>query len=249
MQAYELPRFALLHADLYRLSGPAELAELGFDDLPAGTRDAAGMAGPRRQTRCRPTGSTSPSRCRRSRARASARRASPVMAGFARASSASPRSATSWHAPVSARPNGTRIQGDASTRSYERLTREGASYILMNSPRRADGPPVRDGKPYSTDRPSRRGRDAVLAVAQGFARARLFRAGDLRRRPRAGPGDARGPRQRTGGGRRAAGADRSALRGRGRPAGGAARARLAARRCRSRPASTTGCRATTWTRC
>jgi len=37
MQAYELPRFALLHADLYRLSGPAELAELGFDDLAAGT--------------------------------------------------------------------------------------------------------------------------------------------------------------------------------------------------------------------
>ena len=26
MQAYELPRFALVHADLYRLSGPGELA-------------------------------------------------------------------------------------------------------------------------------------------------------------------------------------------------------------------------------
>ena len=32
MQAYELPRFNLVHADLYRLSGPAELAELGFED-------------------------------------------------------------------------------------------------------------------------------------------------------------------------------------------------------------------------
>jgi len=42
-----------------------------------------------------------------------------------------------------------RIQGDASTRSYERLTRDRATYILMNSPRRPDGPPVRDGKPYS----------------------------------------------------------------------------------------------------
>ena len=28
-----LPRFAVVHADLYRLSGPAELAELGFADL------------------------------------------------------------------------------------------------------------------------------------------------------------------------------------------------------------------------
>src|SRR5580704_4406080 len=36
MQTYELPRFTLVHADLYRLSGSAELAELGFDDLPEG---------------------------------------------------------------------------------------------------------------------------------------------------------------------------------------------------------------------
>src|SRR5262249_57105981 len=36
MQIYELPQFALVHADLYRLLGPAELAELGFDDLPEG---------------------------------------------------------------------------------------------------------------------------------------------------------------------------------------------------------------------
>src|SRR5262249_58410474 len=36
MQIYELPQFPLVHADLYRLSGPAELAELGFDDLPEG---------------------------------------------------------------------------------------------------------------------------------------------------------------------------------------------------------------------
>src|SRR4051794_12942647 len=36
MQAYELPRFPLVHADLYRLSGAAELAELGFDDMPEG---------------------------------------------------------------------------------------------------------------------------------------------------------------------------------------------------------------------
>ena len=36
MQTYDLPRFPLVHADLYRLSGAAELAELGFDDLPEG---------------------------------------------------------------------------------------------------------------------------------------------------------------------------------------------------------------------
>src|SRR6202046_2464032 len=36
IQTYELPRFALAHADLYRLLGAGELAELGFDDLPEG---------------------------------------------------------------------------------------------------------------------------------------------------------------------------------------------------------------------
>ena len=34
MQTYDLPRFPVVHADLYRLEGPGELAELGFDDLP-----------------------------------------------------------------------------------------------------------------------------------------------------------------------------------------------------------------------
>ena len=37
MQSYELGSFALVHADFYRLSGTADLAELGFDDLPEGT--------------------------------------------------------------------------------------------------------------------------------------------------------------------------------------------------------------------
>ena len=47
MQTYELPRFPVVHADLYRLEGPGELAELGFDDLPKERRRAAGMARPR----------------------------------------------------------------------------------------------------------------------------------------------------------------------------------------------------------
>jgi aminoglycoside/choline kinase family phosphotransferase len=42
-----------------------------------------------------------------------------------------------------------RMQGDASTRIFERLDLDGKQAILMNAPRRPDGPPVRDGKPYS----------------------------------------------------------------------------------------------------
>jgi aminoglycoside/choline kinase family phosphotransferase len=42
-----------------------------------------------------------------------------------------------------------RLAGDASTRSYERLTLGDRQVILMNAPRRPDGPPVKDGRPYS----------------------------------------------------------------------------------------------------
>ena len=42
-----------------------------------------------------------------------------------------------------------RMAGDASTRSYARLFRDDSAVILMNSPRRPDGPAIYDGKSYS----------------------------------------------------------------------------------------------------
>src|SRR6266478_981953 len=36
-QAYELPTFPLVHADLYRINDPTELEEIGLSPLPAGT--------------------------------------------------------------------------------------------------------------------------------------------------------------------------------------------------------------------
>jgi N-acetylmuramate 1-kinase len=42
-----------------------------------------------------------------------------------------------------------RMPGDASTRSYARLIRDDGTSILMNSPRRPDGPAIYDGKSYS----------------------------------------------------------------------------------------------------
>jgi hypothetical protein len=41
------------------------------------------------------------------------------------------------------------LQGDASARRFARLSRNGDSAILMDAPRQPDGPPIRDGKPYS----------------------------------------------------------------------------------------------------
>ncbi|MGH6680164.1 MAG: aminoglycoside phosphotransferase family protein, partial [Bradyrhizobium sp.] len=42
-----------------------------------------------------------------------------------------------------------RMAGDASIRSYARLIRDESSFIVMNSPRRPDGPPIYGGKSYS----------------------------------------------------------------------------------------------------
>lgn len=148
IQTYEVPRFTVVHADLYRLSGPAELAELGFDDLPDGAvmliewpDRAAGFLPPDRldiaftlvpaqgptvrNVRCTGYGSFAARTERIAKIRAFL-----DDAGFGEAVRA-------------------RMQGDASTRIFERLSLKDSTFVLMNAPRRPDGPPVRDGKPYS----------------------------------------------------------------------------------------------------
>jgi aminoglycoside/choline kinase family phosphotransferase len=62
-----------------------------------------------------------------------------------------------------------RIQGDASTRVYERLMRGTQSLVLMNAPRRPDGPPVRDGKPYSAIAHLAESVTPFIAVAHGLS--------------------------------------------------------------------------------
>ena len=49
----------------------------------------------------------------------------------------------------------------------------GESYILMNSPRRADGPPVRDGKPYSAIAHLAEDVGAFIAMSKGLRAAGL----------------------------------------------------------------------------
>jgi tRNA threonylcarbamoyl adenosine modification protein YjeE len=148
MQIYDLPRFPLVHADLFRLSGSAELAELGFDDLPEGAvvlvewpDRAAGFLPPDRLDVALTLAPKLKLEFRHARItgygalgprvdRMAATRQFLAESGYSEALRA-------------------RITGDASTRSYERLASGDKHVILMNSPRRADGPPLREGKPYS----------------------------------------------------------------------------------------------------
>lgn len=62
------------------------------------------------------------------------------------------------------------LQGDASSRSYETLTRpDGWRAILMISPARPDGPPIRFGRSYSAIARLAENIRAFVAVAEGLA--------------------------------------------------------------------------------
>jgi tRNA threonylcarbamoyl adenosine modification protein YjeE len=149
LQTYDLPPFPVVHADLYRLEGPGELAELGFDDLPHGAvvllewpDRAAGFLPPDRLDVAFTLAPQLGPEHRRVR-----------VTGYGSFAPRVERIAVVRRFLDStefAEAERRRIDGDASTRAYERLTAAaGQPAILMNSPRRPDGPPVRDGKPYS----------------------------------------------------------------------------------------------------
>ena len=50
---------------------------------------------------------------------------------------------------VPAMPNVPSLTGDASTRRYEVISQNRERRILMDAPKQTDGPPVREGLPYS----------------------------------------------------------------------------------------------------
>jgi tRNA threonylcarbamoyl adenosine modification protein YjeE len=148
IQSYDLPRFPVVHADLYRLEGPGELAELGFEDLPRNAvvllewpDRAAGFLPSDRLDIAFTLAPLSGPEHRNVR-----------ITGYGSFAARAERIAAIRRfldATTFALAERERIQGDASTRSYERLRAGEQRAILMNAPRRPDGAPVRDGKPYS----------------------------------------------------------------------------------------------------
>ncbi|MBX6426065.1 MAG: tRNA (adenosine(37)-N6)-threonylcarbamoyltransferase complex ATPase subunit type 1 TsaE [Variibacter sp.] len=148
LQTYELERAPVVHVDFYRINDPEELREFGWPDL---AEDAVTLVEwPER------AGGTLPAErievelalapelgrdCRRLRLTATGAPAARLRRLVAlRRFLSEAGYETAERIP---------LQGDASTRIYERLRLGERTAILMIAPRRPDGPPVRDGRPYS----------------------------------------------------------------------------------------------------
>jgi tRNA threonylcarbamoyl adenosine modification protein YjeE len=169
MQTYELPQFPLVHADLYRLSSTDELAELGFEDLPENA--VVLVEWPDRAAAMLPPDRMDISLTLAPKLKRDFRHARVTgYGGFA------PRveriAAVRQFIAESGYSEAVRqhMQGDASTRAYDRLFVRDKSLVLMNAPRRPDGPPVRDGKPYSAIAHLAEDVAPYVAMAKGLRR-------------------------------------------------------------------------------
>jgi tRNA threonylcarbamoyl adenosine modification protein YjeE len=147
-QTYDLPAFPLVHADLYRINDASELEEIGLSPLPEGT--VALIEWPERAPDALPADRIDIALNHRPALGSSARAAEITGHGNAAAQVARLRTLRQFLDGAGyADAKRQRMPGDASTRSYARLVRDDGVVILMNSPRRPDGPAIYDGKSYS----------------------------------------------------------------------------------------------------
>lgn len=166
MQIYEGLNFPIVHADFYRIEKPRELMEMGFEEACGGALVL--VEWPERAGGFLDAGRLDIEFCldkdRRPGYRAVTLTGSgPFAPRLARAKAVHELlDRSGW--------SGARrdfMGGDASTRTYERLVKtDGQSAILMFSPPRPDGPPLRYGKSYSAIAKLAEDIRAFIAVGQ-----------------------------------------------------------------------------------
>ena len=166
VQTYDL-RLPVSHFDLYRIADPDELDELGLTEALA--EGVAFVEWPERAEIILPANSIALTLTENLDSSDGRRLAVAAPDGFM----------ARLHRSLAVRAflddNGWGagfrrfLLGDASTRAYETVERGGKIAILMNAPKQPDGPPVRDGKPYSQICPSR-GRYPAVRRCGPYAR-------------------------------------------------------------------------------
>lgn len=173
VQTYDTARMPVAHLDLYRLADPTEVEELGLGDALA--RGVALVEWPERAPEAMPASRLA------------------VHLEETAGGSGDTRTVTltghgDW-APRLARLMAMRrlvtdagwrdgdvslgyLQGDASPRRYARLVaRDGRSAIVMDWPTQPDGPPIRNGLPYSRIAHLAEGVRPFVAIAAALAEA------------------------------------------------------------------------------
>jgi tRNA threonylcarbamoyl adenosine modification protein YjeE len=148
IQTYATSRFEIAHLDLYRLASADELSELGLDE--ALTRGPAIVEWPEQAATSLPPATlkiafreTPDPNLRTLDVAADDRFAERMVRCLDILAFLQPHLTDDPAAHVAY------LQGDASARRYARITTSAGSRVLMDSPRRPDGPPVRHGLPYS----------------------------------------------------------------------------------------------------
>jgi N-acetylmuramate 1-kinase len=147
-QTYDLPSFPLIHADLYRVNDASELEEIGLAPLPEGI--VALIEWPERAPDAMPADRIDIALSHRPALGSTARAAEITGYGKGAATVARLKALRAFLDDAGyGEAKRKRMAGDASIRSYARLVRDDGVFILMNSPKRPDGPAVYNGKSYS----------------------------------------------------------------------------------------------------
>lgn len=176
VQTYDMTRVPVAHVDLYRLTSPGELDELGLDDLLPSHQVV--VEWPERLERDLPADRLDISFATQGKGRKA------VLTGHGAWALALKRLSaiadflkdTAW-----AKAERVFLEGDASFRRYERLVMGKKTAVLMDMAERPDGPIVKHGKPYSAIAHLAENITAVLAVnsclgQRGYSAPQIFAA-------------------------------------------------------------------------
>lgn len=177
VQSYDTPRLALHHYDLYRIEHPSELHELGIDEALTTGVTLIEWPGRAPNLSAPDTISVSLDECvaepdlRDVAITATGTQSARALERIAAIDAA----LADWTARTGDAIETLHfLQGDASARSYARMTTSaGRSFLVMDAPAAPDGPPVRDGKPYSQIAHLAEDIKSFVAIAHGLRAAGL----------------------------------------------------------------------------